>query len=315
VYILFAIVLIGMLLMGFILSARQRNNARHLEEEIRKLRERVEDLDFTSPAGGEVMNLVNANELRKRLEALEANMLSYLQQFDDRLGKTERNVASATTQSGTAGVDKAAFEDMILKVAALQGKVALMDANTKNTAAPADPTQEFRLDAVEALSQAVEEVARRARIEPLMIACRNMQNSLQQALKRQSMGGIDPKLVAYLIQLAWVDAINTDHYDSYRKLVSCLQPFGYSVEDSMQGRMAFSDYYAQNVPFRDFLELEAVQSEDFPDHRIAQNLILTSPQYQEAVSGMVLLTLKPAIIRQTEGAKSVLLKGVYVVAN
>jgi hypothetical protein len=81
----------------------------------------------------------------------------------------------------------------------------------------------------------------------------------------------------------------------------------------MQGRMAFSTFYANNIQFDEYLNQEELHTSGYPELATVKAEVENSPLLQDAVKNTVLFTLHPVVIAYEHGARRALQKGTYIV--
>lgn len=121
--------------------------------------------------------------------------------------------------------------------------------------------------------------------------------------------------VASLLQFAYLSATLENQVDPYQHLVSYYRKEHVVVEDKMQGRMAFSEAYAENIGYDEFKRVAGNTNAEGPDFRRIIETVEGSSLLRDSVKNTILYTRWPTVLRQKDGVKTVLQKGRYIVKN
>lgn len=126
---------------------------------------------------------------------------------------------------------------------------------------------------------------------------------------------IEADLVGQFAQLAYVEALNKNLAKEYTTLSDSLELLGFDIEDKMIGRMCFSDFNAENVPYEDYLEEARMRAPSLPGFAMVRQTIQNSKINDNAMKHTVLYVLKPTVFAYQAGVKSLIAKGIYIIKN
>lgn len=218
---------------------------------------------------------VKIGQFETRIAALESNTIVFMERLEERM---------------------AAMENRIREVGAPVGPVRLEDEPV-NVHVPEGAHKE--------LFAALEELREQA---PPHVAA-----DIDKTAEQLRTGAPDVKRLAMLLQYAFVQSFYRLDDGGYTKLYDALKTLGFSSDDKMQGRMAFSDFYARNVGLKNYVLAREFHTSDFPPPEAAQKAAKEMAARPEALPKTVLFTLRPTVRLLRDGAKIVLAKGAYIV--
>ena len=126
---------------------------------------------------------------------------------------------------------------------------------------------------------------------------------------------MEADLVGQFAQLAYVEALNKNLSKEYATLSDSLELLGFDIEDKMIGRMCFSDFNAENVPYEDYLEEARMRAPSLPGFAMVRQTIQTSKINENAMKHTVIFVLKPTVFAYQAGVKNLIAKGIYIIKN
>ena len=121
--------------------------------------------------------------------------------------------------------------------------------------------------------------------------------------------------IAKIVQLGFIASYNENIVNAYEKLTNTLRLEGLDIEDMLIGRMALSEFNAENVKFEDYLTSQRFRTSDYPNFIAAKYEIENSPIFNTAVPNTVLFILYPTVYSSRQGTKQVIKKGEYVIKS
>jgi hypothetical protein len=165
-----------------------------------------------------------------------------------------------------------------------------------------------------ALSCALEQLSQKTKLDKASQMIDSLLPGILAAEKAGKMdSGVDKGTFARLLQVAYLCSQRESLTSHYEDIKTAAKAHGFLVEDRMTGRQCYSDVYAENMTLEDYKVSARTRTIEFPDTDVVVKLIEGSPVMESAVKNTVLYTLRPTILLQQNGVKSVLQKGIYVV--
>ncbi len=190
------------------------------------------------------------------------------------------------------------------------------------TAAPIGPIPSFSPTERELLIGLLDQLQATTALQPLSASARCVIEGFSPEASPDPVRlAVSPLQLAELVQLAYLSSLTESTEDLYRQVVELYKREQLLVEDKMVGRMAFSDFYAENYTLEQLRQLLAegqlpsvwpTTAEALPIESVASS-VAKNPLDRVAVKGTVLFTVMPAVLRQADGVKAVLRKGLYVI--
>jgi len=336
IYLLFGVYLVAIIVMGLMLSNAHKKNVKMLLERVVKIEQRLENREAvgSGPSGPSDATFIQ-KELGKRIEALENNTVAFLEQMEQRLTALELHAAAgggSATQAAGGGVAPEEFQQVMQRVRFLETQIGTgLVAPAQRPAEPAKlaiktgsiPTADLAAkarkgdpgtsEALESIANAVEHLSTRTQIPRLQHHAGQLLPNLMVATKQGSLESLEIKTLGETLQLAYASALNEGFKEQYRDMSEAARKLDFIIEDRMSGRMCFSDHYAENIPFDEYLTLAKVRNTDYPNFVEVKRKIENSELYKTALNNMVLYTLKPTVIQHKDGVKNVICKGIYVI--
>ncbi len=218
---------------------------------------------------------VKIGQFETRIAALESNTIAFMERLEERMAGMENRIREAAAPAGPVRLDDEPVAVQVPEGAHKDLFAAL---------------EELREQAAPDVAADIDKVAEQLRA-----------------------GAPDVKRLALLLQYAFVQSFYRLDDGGYAKLYDALKPLGFSSDDKMQGRMAFSDFYARNVGLKNYVLAREFHTSDFPPPEAAQKAAKEMAARPEALPKTVLFTLRPTVRLLRDGAKIVLAKGAYII--
>ncbi len=264
------------------------------------------------------------DELNQRWDELQAQTAEFAQRLDGRFRALE-DLGHRVTQSYSQLTNRlAGYEQLSESVARLEQSAAAApktNGNGNHTKAelppalqsPAGPPAAFTPTDRELLSGLLDQLQAITSLAPLSAAARSViEGYSPEGSPDPVRVAVSPIELAQLVQLAHLSSLSEPTEDLYRQVVELYKREHVLVEDKMVGRMAFSDFYADNYTLEQLRQVEAPTEWPLP-LEVIEAAVSKSPLERVAVKGTVLYTVLPTVLRQADGVKAVLRKGLYVI--
>lgn len=329
-YLLFGAYLLAVVALGALLMFSQRRQGKLMDARLDKVQERMENIEFASGGTDDFKN-VKLNELKKRLDALEQNMADFLERVEVRANETGTALERLSEANQSSLMAAQVAQSKAETVAKLEQRLAVMEERLAGgggatptpprAAAPTAPTKpRFMPDSSDGLAESLDSVLGHLNTlhdRTRMMALQKRIEVVSPLLERaKNSAGIDPEdlgQLGRLLQLCYTASLNEGLVGEYKQLCEAAGLLGVAIEDSMAGRMAFSEFYAENVAVDVFFVEERFRTDTYPDFRTARTEVEAQLGNSATVPGTVLYTLQPTVTLLQEGGKKLLQKGVYVV--
>jgi tetrahydromethanopterin S-methyltransferase subunit G len=333
---MFGAYLLAVLALGAVFFFSQKKLTKQVDARLDKVQERMENIEFASGGTDDFKN-VKINEIKKRLDALEQNMADFLERVEVRAGETAIALEKVTEASQAALLSAQAAQSKVdapskieQRLLALEEKLAnytLTPPNARSgnpsttsaTSAPS-PKPRFMPDSAQEMADTLDLLLgclNTLHDNTRMVALQKRIETVSPLLEKGKVNGeLDPDDVGQLgrlLQLCYTSAHNEGLAADYKRLAEGASLLGIGIEDSMAGRMAFSEFYAENVPVEIYFTEERFRTDVFPEFRSAKAEIENQLTNPSAVPGTVLYCLQPTVTLLQEGGKKLLQKGIYVV--
>jgi hypothetical protein len=217
---------------------------------------------------------VKIGQFENRVAALESNAIAFMERLEERIAHIENRVRELNAPNEPVRPDEQA---------------------------PIHVPEEVNKQLIAALEDLREQ------------APPDIMTDVDAAIEQLRTDAPDVKRLALLLQYAYVRSFYQLDDGGYNKLYEALKNLGFSSDDKMQGRMAFSDFYARNVGIKNYPTAREFHTPYFPPPEVAQKAAKETAARPEALPKTVLFTLKPTVRLQRGGAKIVLAKGAYII--
>lgn len=253
------------------------------------------------------------DDLVRKLDSIERHTGNFLQSLDkSRLATNEQ-----LKQQDQRLLAMQPYGELLLHVQErmqlLEERIQLLEmGRVSGNPEPASTSTPRQANELTSLAKALLELHEQTKIEDLAELCHAILHNLQHH-KGKGAPVIEEAVVARLIQLSYVSAVNELKHEQYAQVLAYFKKDDYIVEDQMAGRMAFSDHYAENTSYDEYISRPKVDRADQPDHRLVRKTIEEGTFVHLAVKNTVLFVLLPAIIRRRDGARAIVAKGKYIV--
>jgi hypothetical protein len=263
-------------------------------------------------------------DFTQRWEALQTQTAEFAQRLDARFGALEKSNQNLTQAQHSLTDRFAGFEALEATVAKLEAAATTAPKSNGNhapTAPLAAPLMgspaSFHPTDRDLLIGLLDQLQATTQLQPLADRARSVMQGYQPESSPDPIRtAVSPLELAELVQLAYLSTLTEPTQDVYQQIVEVYKREHLLVEDKMIGRMAFSDYYAENYTADQLREVEVVATVagvwPLPVDLITSG-VSKSPLDKVAVKGTVLYTALPTVLRQSEGVKAVLRKGLYVI--
>ena len=268
------------------------------------------------------------DDLNQRWDELQAQTAEFAQRLDGRFRALE-DLGHRVTQSYSQLTNRlAGYEQLSETVARLEQSAAAAPKTNGNgngngnhgkaelppaLQSPAGPPAAFTPTDRELLSGLLDQLQAITSLAPLSAAARSViEGYSPEGSPDPVRVAVSPLELAQLVQLAHLSSLTEPTEDLYRQVVELYKREHVLVEDKMVGRMAFSDFYADNYTLEQLRQVEAPAEWALP-LEVIEAAVSKSPLERVAVKGTVLYTVLPTVLRQADGVKAVLRKGLYVI--
>ncbi len=119
--------------------------------------------------------------------------------------------------------------------------------------------------------------------------------------------------IAKIVQLGFIASYNENLVSAYEKLTNALRLESIDIDDMLIGRMALSEFNAENIKVEEYLSSNRFRNSDYPNFIAAKYEIENSPIFSTAIANTVLFILYPTVYSSRQGTKQVIKKGEYVI--
>ncbi|GIV44200.1 MAG: hypothetical protein KatS3mg035_1323 [Bacteroidia bacterium] len=264
-------------------------------------------------------------EVNKRFDSLERSTTMLLMEADKRLSNAENEIKLLDK----AKLDLAQFEAFKnhldnfvtkeyfdLSLNSLQEKIKNTESSLKTTAIinsviTTKLTHQFDENKIKII-EALEEFKRKTSYQSLKELIESQLPLLHIA---KTLEDCNITAIAKIVQLGFIASYNENLVSPYEKLTNALRLEGIDIDDMLIGRMALSEFNAENIKAEDYLSNNRFRSSDYPNFIAAKYEIENNPLYSTAMPNTVLFILYPTVYSSRQGTKQVIKKGEYVVKS
>lgn len=262
-------------------------------------------------------------EVEKRFESVERSTTMLLMEADKRLANAENEIKLLDK----AKLDLVQFEafknhldnyvtkeyfDFTLN--SLQEKIKSTESSLKTTAIINSVIttklthhyDEHKIKIIEAL----EEFKRKTSYQPLKEL---IDSQLPLLHISKTLDDCNITALAKIVQLGFISSYNENLVSPYEKLTNTLRLEGIDIDDALIGRMALSEFNAENIKVEEYLSNNRFRTSEYPNFIAAKYEIENSPIYSTAMTNTVLFILYPTVYSSRQGTKQVIKKGEYVI--
>jgi len=318
-YWLFGAFLLALIAVAAALFTQQRKLANGLEGRITGLSERLENLEYVTGSSNDFKG-VKLGEVKGQVDQLEQNMADFLERVERRMSDTQNLVDRLTTTSRERQAREEALEAQVGALEALKTRISTLEAGGGVSAAlpssarsSTEGGSRIQPTLAEDLLAMVQQYRAATSRETFQKRLAESETDLQAALTSQRLDEDALVRLARTLQLAHVTALEDQQSDAYTALKALCADLNITVEDQMTGRMAFSDFYAENLTLDAYAEDPKMRSDLYPEFERTKAAVLSSSLMQDAVANTVLAVLSPAVTWLHDGSKKVLRRGEYLV--
>ena len=297
-------------------------------ERIVAMEKRLENLEYVGDSASSVGN-VKTHQVEKKVKTLEKNTMGFMEALESRISEVYEEMQKLGKNSGQHVASTQQLSEELESVKLLKTRLDIIEARVESGASDDDKIPEPEETETSAVKQIVPTGIVRSRSGQLIDLTADLKEKTNIAALNRLIGEVTPGLeeskatgnlndinlqgLAEIIQLAFVSGQNEDQRALYEKMSSAIEQIGFKVTDKMTGRQAFSDYYAENIPYDQYITMPKVRTETYPDHAQAKQEMENSALLHDSLKNTVLYTLRPTVQLMERGAQRVLAKGEFVV--
>jgi hypothetical protein len=280
---------------------------RHFSKRNSQIVERIEELEQKIDTRGlnnssmQTGLEVALQQQKQKIETLENNTSAYIKKLDERLEKIEQ------AQRAVISVRKANEVESVAPNYDYQEGLSL---KFTQPAYSSEFSYHNLIETSYKIHNLLQGLQERTQISSLFNAIENILPTLK------NITHLSPELrlqLAKIIQLAYTSALNEGNTEWYESLKEAMEELHFEILDKMVGRMAFTEYYADNLAYDTFLTDFSIRTEEYPNFENAVYQIERSEAFQEEINNIILFTLRPAVCFCDDNGKTVLKKGKYVI--
>ncbi|MCS7085645.1 MAG: hypothetical protein NZ534_06170 [Bacteroidia bacterium] len=272
-YVLLTLNFVATITAAFLIWTWVKKVRSKLEARLSKTEATIEGMQFNVPNVGETVKI---GQFETRVSTLEANVFAFMERLEERMAAIENRMRDLSAPAGPVRIEEEAPVALHLPEGAHKELTAALE-ELRETAAP------------------------------------DVAADVEKIIETLRFGTPDVKRLALLLQYAYVQSFYRLDDGGFSKLYEALKPLGFLCDDKMQGRMAFSDFYARNVGLKAYATAREFHTSDFPPPEAAQKAAKEMAARPEALPKTILFTLRPTVRLLRDGAKIVLAKGAYIV--
>ncbi len=324
--------LVLMFMIAIVFTVLLRKSTRASQERIVELEKRLENLEYVGDSKSST-DAVKTSQLGKRVDTLEKNTMGFMEELESRIASAQSALDDLNKNSGQHQASTQVLSEELESVKLLKTRLDIIEARIESGAIASDddklpePSETAAGDTV--INQIVPKGIVKSRGVQLIELLRTLKDKTKIAALNRLIGEVIPGLedasnsgnlndinlttLGEAIQLAFVSGQNEDNRVLYEKIRDAIEQIGFKITDKMTGRQAFSDYYADNIPFDEYITMPKVRTEAYPSHEAAKQEIENSPLLHDSLKNTVLYTLRPTIQVMERGAQRVIAKGEFVV--
>lgn len=262
-------------------------------------------------------------EVEKRFESVERSTTMLLMEADKRMGNIENEI-KLLDKAKLDLVQFEAFKNHLdyfvtkeyfdLSLNSLQEKIKNTESSLKTTAIinsviTTKLTHHFDEHKIK-LIEALEEFKRKTSYSTLKELIDSQLPLLHIA---KTLEDCNITALAKITQLGFIVSYNENLISPYETLTNTLRLEGIDIDDALVGRMALSEFNAENVKLEEYLSNSRFRNSDYPNFIAAKYEIENSPIFSTALPNTVLFILYPTVYSSRQGTKQVIKKGEYVI--
>lgn len=262
-------------------------------------------------------------EVEKRFESVERSTTMLLMEADKRMGNIENEV-KLMDKAKLDLVQFEAFKNHLenfvtkeyfeLSLNSLQEKIKNTESSLKTTAIinsviTTKLTHHFDEHKIK-LIEALEEFKRKTSYSTLKELIDSQLPLLHIA---KTLEDCNITALAKIAQLGFIASYNENLISPYETLTNTLRLEGIDIDDALIGRMALSEFNAENVKLEEYLSNNRFRNSEYPNFIAAKYEIENSPIFSTALPNTVLFILYPTVYSSRQGTKQVIKKGEYVI--
>ncbi len=312
--------------MWFSLNRKKKKITQEMRERLKEHDREIEGLEKTllntQMTDARLTNY--KEEVEKRFEAIERSTTMLLMEADRRLSNTENelklldktkfDLVQFEAFKSTLDNNFVTKEHFELAIHSIQDKIKNTESSLKTTAIlnsviTTKLTQNYDEHKIK-LIEALEEFKRKSTNQNLKEL---IESQLPLLHISKTLDDCNIIAIAKIVQLGFVASYNENIVNAYEKLTNTLRLEGIDIEDKLIGRIALSEFNADNISVEDYLSSNRFRTSDYPNFIAAKYEIENSPLYLTALPNTVLFILFPTIYNNRQGTKQTLKKGEYII--
>ncbi len=325
VYAAIALLFLMILVMWFSLNNAVKKIAHEMRERLKEHDREIESLEkiLLSAQLSDSRLTNHKEEVEKRFEAVERSTTLLLMEADKRLSHLENEIKlfdKAKLDLVQFEAFKGTLDNFITRehfertLNSIQDKIKNTESSLKTSAIihsviTSKLTHHFEEHKIQ-LIEALEEFKRKS-THPTLIELIESQLPLLHVAK--TLEDCNITAIAKIVQLGFVASYNENLSNAYEKLTNTLRLENLDIEDALIGRMALSDFNAENVTVTEFLTANRFRNADYPNFIAAKYEIENSPLFSTALPNTVIFILYPTVFSARQGSKQLIKKGEYVI--